>query len=207
MDECIYLKLRDARIKQGLSQKELAEKVGLTQQAINRLEQGYKKNIGIELLEKLCRILKIEKIEKPGSFIINFVPDHCETDLKNTSSNIVFTHSDVIEYNRIINKQKNGDGFTPYDKRFISDFVNKSPLVKEWFIENGLKSKEKNMSSIQNSYECLNKEGQREAAKRVEELTEIERYTKPDKWFKGKMSEEELRQAIETYLTDDVTPE
>ena len=53
--------------------------------------------------------------------------------------------------------------------------MDKSPLVKEWFIENVLKSKEQNLERIQSAYDRLNIEGRKEAAKRIEELTEIER--------------------------------
>lgn len=60
----------------------------------------------------------------------------------------------------------------------MSDFLDKSPLIREWFVVNGLKSKEKNLERIQAAYEHLNDEGREEAAKRIEELTEIPRYTK-----------------------------
>lgn len=123
------------------------------------------------------------------------------------SGDIVYADSDVLEYNRIMDKQKNNEGFTPYDKHFISDYINKSPLVRDWFIENGLKSKEKNLERIQSAYENLNDEGREEAAKRIEELTEIERYTKSKEWFKGKMSKEEINQAVEAYLKDDTSHE
>ena len=96
-----------------------------------------------------------------------------------------------------------GEGFTTYDRRFISDFIDKSPLVREWFIENGLKSKEKNLKRIQGAYEHLNNEGRKEAAKRIEELTEIERYTKQDEWFKGRPTKEEIDKALTAYLNDD----
>lgn len=175
MLENLYLKFREERIKQGLSQKELAEKVGLTQQAINRFEHGQKK-IDLELAGKLCKVLNIKKL---GSFDVHFRTSDTQTDT-NETTDIVLTESDILEYNKIIDKQKNGDGFTPYDKRFISDFINKSPLVREWFIINGLKSKEKNLSSIQDAYELLNEDGQKEAAKRINELAEIPKYQKKD---------------------------
>lgn len=104
------------------------------------------------------------------------------------------------EYNRIIDKQKSGDGFTPYDIRFVSDFIKNNTYIREWFVINGLKSHEENMRNIQHSYELLNEEGRKEAAKRIEELTEIERYTKPKEWFRGKYTEKELREAVEKLI-------
>lgn len=195
--ENIYKKLRQIRIDKGFSQKTLGEKCGVTQQAINRIEQGQRK-IDLDLLLRMSDALNVS---------VNEILNHDNMIGTVTSSgDIVYIDSDIVEYNRIIEKQENGEGFTPYDKQFISDFIDKSPLVREWFIENGLKSKEKNLNSIQTSYENLNKEGQKEAAKRIEELTEIERYTKPDEWFKGKPTKEKINQAVEAYLNDDATP-
>ncbi len=192
--EDIYKKLRQIRIEKGLSQKTLGEKCGLTQQAINRIEQGQRK-IDLDLLLRMSEALKVSvsEILSYDNMIGNITP----------SGDIVYIDSDVVEYNRIIEKQKHGEGFTPYDKRFISDYIDKSPLVREWFIENGLKSKEKNLERIQSAYEHLNENGRKEAAKRIKELTEIECYTKPDKWFKGRPTKEEIDEALKAYLNDD----
>ena len=192
--EDIYKKLRQIRIEKGLSQKTLGEKCGLTQQAINRIEQGQRK-IDLDLLLRMSEALKVSvsEILSYDNMIGNITP----------SGDIVYIDSDVVEYNRIIEKQKHGEGFTPYDKRFISDYIDKSPLVREWFIENGLKSKEKNLERIQSAYEHLNENGRKEAAKRIKELTEIECYTKPDKWFKGRPTKEEIDKAVTAYLNDD----
>ncbi len=195
--EDIYKKLRQIRIERGFSQKALGEKCGLTQQAINRIEQGQRK-IDLDLLLKMSDALNvsISEILSYDNMIGNITP----------SGDIVYIDSDVVEYNRIIEKQENGEGFTPYDRRFISNFIDKSPLVREWFIENGLKSKEKKLNRIQSAYEHLNSEGREEAAKRIEELTEIERYSKPDEWFKGRPTKEEIDKAVTAYLNDD-TPD
>lgn len=192
--EDIYKKLRQIRIEKGFSQKALGEKCGLTQQAINRIEQGQRK-IDLDLLLKMSDALNvsISEILSYDNMIGNITP----------SGDIVYIDSDVVEYNRIIEKQENGEGFTPYDRRFISNFIDKSPLVREWFIENGLKSKEKKLNRIQSAYEHLNSEGREEAAKRIEELTEIERYSKPDEWFKGRPTKEEIDKAVTAYLNDD----
>lgn len=192
--EDIYKKLRQIRIEKGFSQKALGEKCGLTQQAINRIEQGQRK-IDLDLLLRMSDALNvsISEILSYDNMIGNITP----------SGDIVYMDSDLIEYNRIIEKQENGEGFTPYDRRFISDFIDKSPLVREWFIENGLKSKEKKLKRIQNAYEHLNSEGREEAAKRIEELTEIERYTKSHESSKDKLTKEDIDKAVEAYLNGD----
>lgn len=54
--------LKDARIQKGLSQNELAFKVGMRQPDISRIEEG-KKNITLETLACLCRVLDIKRID------------------------------------------------------------------------------------------------------------------------------------------------
>lgn len=55
--------LLEARMKRGLTQKQLAEKVGTKQSAIARIESG-NTNISIALLEKLTQSLGAELIIK-----------------------------------------------------------------------------------------------------------------------------------------------
>lgn len=196
--ENIYKKLRQIRIEKGFSQKALGEKCGLTQQAINRIEQGQRK-IDLDLLLRMSEALKVSVSE-----ILSY--DNMIGNVT-SSGDIVYMDSDVAEYNRIIEKQKNGEGFTPYDRHFISDYLDKNPLDRIWFIENGLKSKEKKLNRIQSAYERLNENGRKEAVKRIEELTEIERYTKPDEWFKGRPTKEEIDKAVTAYLNEDNPPE
>ena len=62
----IFLKigrsLRDARIRKGLSQNELAARVAMKQPDISMIEEG-KKNITLDTLIRLCSVLEIKKIE------------------------------------------------------------------------------------------------------------------------------------------------
>lgn len=58
----IGLKIRRARIQKGLSQKQLALRIGMKQPDISRIEEG-KKNITLFTLTRLCRVLGIEKID------------------------------------------------------------------------------------------------------------------------------------------------
>lgn len=55
-------KIRQARIQSGLSQKELAFSVGMKQPDISMIEEG-KKNLTLDTLTRLCKILKIRKID------------------------------------------------------------------------------------------------------------------------------------------------
>ncbi len=51
--------IKEARIEKGLSQNELALKVGMKQPDISRIEEG-RKNITLETLSRLCKILEVE---------------------------------------------------------------------------------------------------------------------------------------------------
>lgn len=52
------LNLKLARIKNGLTQKQLAELVGVSSATINRIETG-KQVIKVDMLNKLANVLKI----------------------------------------------------------------------------------------------------------------------------------------------------
>jgi len=59
----VRLKLKEVREYRKLSQTELAERMGITRQALNRLEvraaQGDLKNVGLDTLDKLCEALGV----------------------------------------------------------------------------------------------------------------------------------------------------
>lgn len=54
--------VKEARVKAGLSQEELALSVGMKQPDVSKIEEG-KKNVTLGTLARLCKILKIKKIE------------------------------------------------------------------------------------------------------------------------------------------------
>lgn len=146
----LHLTIREERIKQGLSQKELGEMVGLPQQAINRIEQGQRK-LDVELFEKLCKALKITKI---GSFTVNFISSYYEMD----------TGNDPICYVDNLEDELSPDGSLSYDNSY--SFASQK--------------KEQGEKTLLADYRGLNEIGQLEARKRVSELTELPRYTKSD---------------------------
>lgn len=170
------------RKEKGLTQKQLAEKCGMATGTIQQYELN-KREPRQKQLQIIANALNVSIHELVGH-------DGC----------ILVEETPAREYNRIMDKQKSGDGFTPYDIRFVSDFIKNNTYIREWFVINGLKSHEENMRNIQSSYEQLNEEGRKEAAKRIGELAEIERYTKPDGWFQGKCSEKELHEAVEKLI-------
>lgn len=54
--------IKEARIKKGLSQKQLALRIGMKQPDISRVEEGGK-NITLYTVMRLCRTLKIKRID------------------------------------------------------------------------------------------------------------------------------------------------
>lgn len=60
-------RLRDERVKQGLSQERFAELAGLHRTYIGMVERG-EKNVTLENIEKLVKALKL----KLSNFFINF---------------------------------------------------------------------------------------------------------------------------------------
>ena len=51
--------IKNKRKKLGLSQKQLAKLVGITQPFMNEIEHG-KKSPSVEVLQKICQVLSIE---------------------------------------------------------------------------------------------------------------------------------------------------
>ena len=184
----LHLKIREERIKQGLSQKELGEMVGLPQQAINRIEQGQRK-LDVELFEKLCQVLKIKKI---GSFSVNFISSYYQTE-----------PIDISEYeqNQREEAAKNAPKFFTRDEKGNIIKGGKAPkfttssrshaqteaydlfnslLSEEWIMSQEQETTAVQLKEMLGAYNRLNNAGRKEAVKRVDELTEIPRYTKPD---------------------------
>ena len=56
-------KLKTLRRRKKLTQKQLAEKAGLSQSYINELERGKKKNPSVVVLDKLANVLEVSVME------------------------------------------------------------------------------------------------------------------------------------------------
>ena len=58
IQESIAARIRSLRKQRGLTQQELAERIGVTTQYVNYIENG-KRGIGIPLLERIARVLDV----------------------------------------------------------------------------------------------------------------------------------------------------
>lgn len=71
-------RIKDVRIKKGISQKELAERTGITQASISYIEAG-KRPIDLDLLSDIAKILDC----KPYELLpLDWQPQVSEEDLK-----------------------------------------------------------------------------------------------------------------------------
>ena len=66
----IQVRLKEARKKKGLTQLQLAYKLGMTPQNVQRIENNLSKTISKDTLNKLCKILDCT----PGDIFI-YLPD------------------------------------------------------------------------------------------------------------------------------------
>lgn len=117
--------IRRFRMARKLTQKELGELIGTTQQMIAQYENG-KRNPKLETVSKIA-----DALHTP----IERFSDHTR-------------------------------GFAIFN---ISDFFDDNPSEKQELYK-----------KLQIHYNSLNQSGKKEAVKRVEELTRLEEYTKPD---------------------------
>ena len=63
------LKVKEARLKRGMSQAELEKRSGVSQAAISCIELGTRTNVGIKTLEALARALEcpLNEIYQPDT--------------------------------------------------------------------------------------------------------------------------------------------
>ncbi|MBR4026705.1 MAG: helix-turn-helix domain-containing protein [Lachnospiraceae bacterium] len=130
--------LKKRRLEAKLTQKELGEKLGITQQQIAQYESGK-------------RIPKTETIIKIAEALGFDYYDFLEVDIE-TVKKVTYLKKELESLNHV---QKE---------------------LEEYFADD---TKNLDLEILQN-FRKLNKSGQKEAAKRVQELTEIPRYTQEE---------------------------
>lgn len=144
------------RKEAGLSQKELANEIGVAQASINYWEKGQR---------------------TPSISMVTLIADYFHVSLEN-----LLTRNEHIEFGEYEQNQreeavknaprsigKTKDGKAP-------KFTGPSMSIKEAIAE----TEADELERLQNAYKQLNRKGKIKAVERVEELTEISRYTKED---------------------------
>lgn len=159
------------RKERGYTQKQLAEKCGLATGTIQQYELN-KREPRREQLQKIATVLDVPLYELmgfDGSIRVNPNPERERLD---------------TEAEELIKQQASGESLTKEEQKKIADYIERT---KENFsrLHESVKSikntiEELGESNLLSDYRKLNISGKEEAQKRVNELTELPRYTKKD---------------------------
>lgn len=159
------------RKERGYTQKQLAEKCGLATGTIQQYELN-KREPRREQLQKIATVLDVPLYELmgfDGSIRVNPNPERERLD---------------TEAEELIKQQASGESLTKEEQKKIADYIERT---KESFsrLHESVKSikntiEELGESNLLSDYRKLNISGKEEAQKRVNELTELPRYTKKD---------------------------
>lgn len=192
--------IKQLRKQNHMTQKQLAERSGLAVITIQQYEAGKfspKPDAVMKLCVGLnCKITDIIDDETQKYYrMFDNIKKTENIDYEHFSENSVhedgpirihhnFSSEDIEnlkEVSTIYKKIENGEKLTENDLQILKEYNKREELAKKCIKEALQTMKEKLMPLMrfQSAYEQLNEIGQEEAAKRVEELTEIERYTKP----------------------------
>lgn len=192
--------IKQLRKQNHMTQKQLAERSGLAVITIQQYEAGKfspKPDAVMKLCVGLnCKITDIIDDETQKYYrMFDNIKKTENIDYEHFSENSVhedgpirihhnFSSEDIEnlkEVSTIYKKIENGEKLTENDLQILKEYNKREELAKKCLKEALQTMKEKLMPLMrfQSAYEQLNEIGQEEAAKRVEELTEIERYTKP----------------------------
>lgn len=193
--------IKQLRKQNHMTQKQLAERSGLAVITIQQYEAGKfspKPDAVMKLCVGLnCKITDIIDDETQKYYrMFDNIKKTENIDYEHFSENSVhedgpirihhnFSSEDIEnlkEVSTIYKKIENGEKLTENDLQILKEYNKREELAKKCLKEALQTMKEKLMPLMrfQSAYEQLNEIGQEEAAKRVEELTEIERYTKPN---------------------------
>lgn len=143
-------RIKKIRLEKCMTQKEVAEKCGINDANIRKYESG-RQNPKIETVEKIAKALDVP--------ITQLLPYQIKAD-HNAKSIEDMTEEERKEY-----MQKSIEDMKKVFKAF------EKPLEELQEVKQQL---------LLSYYDSLNYTGKDEAIKRVEELTEIPKYTKPD---------------------------
>lgn len=147
--------IRYYRKEKGLTQKELGNMCGINEVQIRRYELGGS-NPKLETIQKIAKALNVEPYALDDRLI----------NIRIGYQTLQYLES---ELDRIYNYSGDISAKEKYRKE-----IERSILQ----FQNELMELELNEPKLLNNYRLLNEEGKKEANKRIEELTEITRYTK-----------------------------
>lgn len=151
------------RKEAGLSQKELANKIGVSQASINYWEKGQR---------------------TPSISMVTLITDYFNVSLENLLTRNEHAQLEEHEQKQREEAAKKAPKFVSYDEKGNRITTEKAPKFTEPSMskeEAIAEAEAEELERLQAAYKRLNRKGKTKAVERVEELTEIPRYTKKDK--------------------------
>ncbi len=163
--------IRNVRKEKGMTLQQIADIMGCSPQLISQYENG-KRQPKIETLQKIADALNVPLYELKGfddSIYVDINPERIKQDAK---------------AEELIKRQALGEDITEEERQKISNYIKRT---KESFSHlhkfvGGLKNtiEELGETTMLSDYRKLNFSGKAEAIRRVNELTKIKNYTKPN---------------------------
>lgn len=179
-------RIKKSRKYKGYTQQELADVLGLSVMTIRRFESNTRQP-KLEMLEKIASALDVT-VEKL-LFGTDTVEKHFGEQLKNVREEKGFTQTELaqmvgVKTNTII-QYENGNRMPTREMLInLSECLNVSTLdigIMDWAVHITQNQNDNGMTErVLIALDKLNTQGKQIAAERVEELTEIQKYTAPD---------------------------
>ena len=166
----IGARIRETRLKKGLTQKQLGDLCGMADSAIRRSESG-RAQPKLKTLEIIADALQVTLSELAYGINIKLEKDSAIEHTLRELANIKFVSYPFPETE--ISELKEDRIITNFDEWYTQVFrgvAHTCPLIIQVLISH---------------LHTLNAIGKQEAIKRVSELTEIKKYTDPDKETKA----------------------
>lgn len=202
MAETLGSKIKYYRKQKGYTQDMLAEKTELSKMSIRRYETG-ERQPRVEQLKKIADVLEVSISEFMEDYETQRICKQIGKKVQNLRKSQGLTQNELAKLAdtdvTIIQCCENGSNVIELEilKRIFialgSSLVGKvedwsiypnRPTDPKWyvgdydeFIKAGERAQKKKENILLNDYRKLNEKGQREAQKRVNELTEIKKYT------------------------------
>ncbi len=168
------------RKERGYTQKQLAEKCGLATGTIQQYELN-KREPRREQLQKIATVLDVPLYELmgfDGSIRVKVNHEQMETEeaVKSAPKAFLIENGQRVEVDKPIKFTTSSRSHAQTEAYELFH----SLLSEEWVMSQEQETVAVQLKDILGAYNRLNNAGRKEAVKRVDELTEIPRYTKPD---------------------------
>ena len=180
-------KIKKARISKGIRQNDMAEKLELSVSTYSNYENNYREP-KLDIVEKICSILDMT-IDELMDFPINGT-ESCSANPLHYDQSYSYASSEELD-KRFEQQEKQEEEAAKRAPKFVTYDENgneiKDGKVPKFtggpsmsIAEAIAEAEAIELERLQAAYKRLNRKGKAKAVERVEELTEVSRYTKED---------------------------